>query len=94
MIGGVRSTRLGYPLSRGQILPCKLSRWGNPPSRGRIRGTSNSLKIHFAGGFPSLKFKVALKDAARVTSECRSALIAKTRGLPAFFLFTCLAAIQ
>ena len=49
-----RSTRPGYPLSRGQILPCKRSRYGNPPSRGLIRDTSNSSKIHFGGGFASL----------------------------------------
>ena len=56
---------------------------GNPPGRGRIRGTSNSRKIHFGGGFASLS--TALKIAARAASECRSALIAKTRGLPVFF---------
>ena len=27
-----------------------VSRWGNPPTRGRIRDTSNSRKIHFGGG--------------------------------------------
>ena len=31
-----------------------VSRWGNPPTRGRIRDTSNSRKIHFGGGFASL----------------------------------------
>ena len=31
-----------------------VSRWGNPPSWGRIRQTSNSRKIHFGGGFVSL----------------------------------------
>ena len=49
-----RSTRPGYSLSRGQILPCKRSTWGNSPSRGLIRDTSNSPKIHFGGGFASL----------------------------------------
>ena len=49
-----RSARPGNPLSRGQILPCKRSRWGNPPSLGPIRDTSNSRKIHFGGGFASL----------------------------------------
>ena len=49
-----RSARLGNALNRGQILPCKRSRWGNLPSRGLIRETSNSCKIHFGGGFVSL----------------------------------------
>ena len=31
-----------------------VSRWGNPPSRGRIRDTSYSRKIHFGGGFALL----------------------------------------
>ena len=44
-----RSARPGSPFSRGQILPCKRSRWGNPPSRGPNRDTSNSRKIHFGG---------------------------------------------
>ena len=30
----------------------------NPPSRGRIRDTSNSRKIHFGGGFSSLKVSI------------------------------------
>ena len=61
MIGGVtrqdrvaRSARPGNLLTRGQILLCKRSRWGNPPSRGPIRDTSNSRKIHFGGGFALL----------------------------------------
>ena len=37
-------------------------------------------KIHFGGSFASL-LKVA-----KAASECRRALITKTRGLPAFFL--------
>ena len=49
------------PLSRTQILPCKLSRWGNPPSRGPIRDTSNSRKIHFCGDFASL-LKVTIES--------------------------------
>ena len=32
-----------------------------------------------------------VKVAARAASECRRALIAKTRGFPVFLLFTCLA---
>ena len=27
-----------------------VSRWGSPPSQGRIRDTSNSRKIHLSGG--------------------------------------------
>ena len=46
-----RSARPGNPLSRGQILPRKRSRWSNPPSRGPIRNRSISRKIHFGGGF-------------------------------------------
>ena len=61
MIGGV--TRQGrYPglpdrvtLSAGvKFCHVNVSRWGNPPGRGRIRDTSNSRKIHFGGGFASL----------------------------------------
>ena len=66
-----------------------VTRQGNPPTRGRIRDSSNSRKIHFGGGFASLlnvtqKAK-ALKVATTAASECRRALIAKTSGLPAFF---------
>ena len=56
-----RSARPGNPLSRGQILPCKRSRWGNPPSRGLIREASNPCKIHFGGGFVSL-LKVTIES--------------------------------
>ena len=49
-----RSTRPGNPLSWGQILPYKRSRWGNPPSRGPNRDTWNSSRIHFGGSFASL----------------------------------------
>ena len=31
-----------------------VSRWGNPPTLGRIRDTSNSRKIRFGDGFASL----------------------------------------
>ena len=44
-------------------------------SRGRIRDTSNSRKIHFGAGWLNI-----LKVAARAESEHR-------QGLPAFFLF-------
>ena len=75
-----------------------VSRRSNPLSRGRVRSTSNSRKIRFGGGFASLS-KVtikatALKVVATTASEWRRALISKTRGLPAFFLFSCLATIQ
>ena len=62
MIGGV--TRQGGSLSlpdRVTLLAgvrfchVNVSRWGNPPSRGRIRDTWNSRKIHFGGGFASVK---------------------------------------
>ena len=75
MIGGV--TRLGgYPglpdrvtLSAGVIFcHVNVSRWGNPPSRGRTRNTSNSSKIHFSGGFASLS-KVAIESHR--TEGCR-----------------------
>ena len=49
-----RSTRPDNPLSRGQILPCKRSKWGNPPSQGPNRDTWNSSRIHFGGSFASL----------------------------------------
>ena len=38
-----------------------VSRWGNPPGRGRIRDTSNLRKIHFGGGFASL-LKVTIES--------------------------------
>ena len=61
MIGGV--TRQGrYPglsdrvtLSAGvKFCHVNVSRWCDPPGRGRIRDTSNSRKIHFGGGFALL----------------------------------------
>ena len=70
-----------------------VSRWGNPSSRVGIV-ILNSRKIHFGGSFASL-LKVTIEShgtegTARAASECRRTLIAKKRGLPAFFLFTCL----
>ena len=56
-----RSARPGYSLSRGQILPYKRFKVGNPPSRGRICDTSNSRKNHFSGGFASL-LKVTIES--------------------------------
>ena len=58
MISGV-TRQAGNPLLPDRVtLPAgvkfshvNVSRWGNPPSRGRIRDTSNSHKIHFGGGF-------------------------------------------
>ena len=57
MIGRV-TRQGGYPslsdrvtLSAGvEFCHVNVSRWGNPPGRGRIRDTSNSPKIHFGGG--------------------------------------------
>ena len=46
-----RCTRPGNRLSQGQVLP----RWGNPPSRGRIRVTSNSCEKLLAEAFFLLK---------------------------------------
>ena len=93
------SARPGNPLSRGQILPCKRSRWGNPPSLGPIRDTSNSRKIHFGGGFASLLKETIESHSTEGCSKSskwvsRRALISKTRSLPAYILFTCLANIQ
>ena len=70
MVGGV-NRQGGYPslldrvtLSAGvKFCHVNVSRWGNPPGRGRIRDTSNSRKIHFGGGFASL---------LKVTIECHS----------------------
>ena len=62
-------------------------------SRDRILDTSNSRKIHFGTGWLHIIITIeqlkatTLKVAARAASERR-------RGLPAFFLFTCLATIQ
>ena len=60
MIGGV-THQGGLPalpdrvtLSAGvKFCHVNVSRWGNPPSWGRIRDTSNSRKIRFGGGFAS-----------------------------------------
>ena len=73
-----------------------VSMWSNPPSRGRIRDTPNSRKIHFSGGFSSLKVSIEshITEGCSKSTECRRELIAKTRGLPAFFFFTCLVTIQ
>ena len=61
MIGGVtRQGRLpGLPdrvtLSFGvKFCQVNVSMWGNPPTRSRIRDTSNSRKIHFGGDFKSI----------------------------------------
>ena len=75
-----------------------VSRWGNPPSQGRIHDTSNSRKIYCGGGIASL-LKVTIErhiteGFSKSSKECRRALIAKTCGLPAFFLLTCVATIQ
>ena len=59
---GVVTRQCGQPglqdrvtLSAGvKFFHVNVSRWGNPPSRGPIRDTSNSRKIHFGGGFASL----------------------------------------
>ena len=53
------SAKVGSPdrvtLSAGvKFCHVNVSRSGNPPSRGRIRDTSNSRKIHFGGSFVSL----------------------------------------
>ena len=68
MIAGVpRQGRLpGLPdrvtLSAGvKFCHVNVSRWGNPPTRGWIRETSNSRKIHFGGGFASL-LKVTIES--------------------------------
>ena len=59
MIGGV-TRQGGWPglpdrvilLAGVKFCHVSVSRWRNPPGRGRIR--SNSRKIHFGGGFASL----------------------------------------
>ena len=75
MIGGV-TRQGGYPglpdqvtLSDGvKFCHVNVSRWGNPPSRGRTRDTSNSRKIHFGGGFASL---LKLTIESHHTEGCR-----------------------
>ena len=51
----------GYPLSRGKCCHVNVSRWCNPPSRGRSRDTSILRKNHFGGGFASL-LKVTIES--------------------------------
>ena len=71
MIGWVThhggSTRPGYHLSRGQVLPCKRFKVGNPPGRDRIRDTSDSRKIHFGGGVAAL---LKLTTESHCTEGC------------------------
>ena len=65
MIGGVTST--GVKLCRVNV-----SRWGNPPSRGRIRVRSNSLTAQltaFSGTFASLKVTIASQSTERLQQE-------------------------
>ena len=74
MIGGV-TRQGGYPglqdriTHRAEIKFChvNVSKWGNPPSRGRIRDTLNSCKIHFGGGFAS-SLKVTRESQS--TEDC------------------------
>ena len=73
-----RCARPGNPLSQGQVLP----RWGNSPSRGRIRVTSNSCSCPWQE-CPWLQH---WKIAARTASESRKALTAQTC-LPVIFMF-------
>lgn len=68
----VQSARLNNPLSRGQSLPCKhanVSRWGKPPSWGRVRVISNSGQIRFDGRFPSLKVKIESHITERLQQQ-------------------------
>ena len=58
MIGGVDRATLSAGVKFCHV---NVSRWGNPPGRGRIRDTSNSRKIHFGGGFASL-LKVTIES--------------------------------
>ena len=66
--------------ARVKFCHVNVSRWRNPPNRGRIRDTSNSRKIHFGGGFASL-LKVTIESHitegfSKSSKECRRALIA------------------
>ena len=73
MIGGGDPPRWvarpGNPLSRSQIYLVNVSRWGNLPSRGRIRAASNSDKIHFGGGFASLLKKTIESNSTEGCSK-------------------------
>ena len=51
MIGGVDRATLSAGVKFCHV---NVSRWGNPPGRGRIRDTSNSRKIYFGGCFALL----------------------------------------
>ena len=95
-----RSKRSGYPLSRGQIFPCKRFKVGWPAWPGL-----DSWYIKFAQNSLWRWLGIIIKVNNRKpshwrlqqehTRECRSALkTRKKRGLPAFSLFKCLATIQ
>ena len=95
MIGGVDRATLSAGVKFCHV---NVSRWGNPPGRGRIRDTSNSRKIHFGGCFALLSKLTIESHSTEGFSKSNKgvygALIAKTRGLSAFFLFACLATTQ
>ena len=55
------------PSTRFKFCHVNISRWGNPPSRGQIRDTSNSSKINFGGGFASL---LRVKIESHSTEGC------------------------
>ena len=60
--GGLRGLPDRVTLSAGvKFWHVNVSRWGNAPTRGRIRDTSNSRKIHFGGDFVSL-LKVTIEN--------------------------------
>ena len=56
-----RSARPRYVPAGVKFCHVNISRWGNPPSRGRFRDTSNSSKNHFGVGFASL-LKVTIES--------------------------------
>ena len=60
-----RCTRPGNRLSQGQVLP----RWGNPPSRDRIRVTSNSCEKLLAEAFFLIKRLDSDKNAPGHSTE-------------------------
>ena len=72
-----------------------VSRWGNPPSRDRIRVASNSRQMPLAEALHQQRWKPHHWNVtARSESESREALTAKTHRLPIIFVFKCLATIQ
>ena len=68
--GGLSGLPDWITLSAGvKFCHANVSRLGKPPSRGRVRVTSNSGQIPFDGRFPSLKVKIESHNTERLQQK-------------------------